>query len=86
MTKKDVWWEAQKHAEELLWVVGLLQVELGSIGGLNVACIGLPRVIMSHKMFKDENRGEQERKQENQLNCAQPASALFLFLLQLSLP
>lgn len=65
-------------------MVVLFQVELGSIGGLNVAT-GLPSVIMSQNLFKDENRGKQERKQEKKLNCAQPASALVLFLLQLSL-
>lgn len=80
-----MWLEAQKHAEERLWVVVVFQVELGSTGGLNVACRVLTSVIMSQMMFKEENRGKQERKQENQLNCAQPAPALLLFLLQLSL-
>lgn len=77
--------KALKCAEELLWAVVVFQVELGSTGGLNVACVFLTSVLMSQKMFKEENRAKQERKQENQLNCAQPASALFLFLSQLSL-
>lgn len=66
-------------------MVAVFQVELGSTGGLNVACIVLTSVIASQKMLTEESREKQERKQENQLNCAQPVSALFLFLLQLSL-
>lgn len=56
--------EAQRCAEELLWVVVVFQVDVGSTGGLNVACVLLKNVLMSQKMFKEENRAKQERKQE----------------------
>lgn len=44
-----------RHAEELLWVVVIFQVDLGSTGGLNVACRVLTSVIMSQMMFTEEN-------------------------------
>lgn len=48
--------KAQKCPEELLWVLILFQVECGSAGGMAVACIILPCIMMSQKMFREESR------------------------------